>query len=345
MNLYQEIYRIALLCNYVYKYIEHLTKYIPERKSIVLKSKYFKLLVCFSLIVSAVFSFGVMAAQTNEPKLIEYIVIAETANLRGGPGTSFERVGTVSQGDSLLIYEETPEANGWLRVKQPDGEDAYIADYLVEKAPQRFFPVSQEPLFEVEGRGSTITDVYEIPQGAYRIDAVIQDNSFILSYIVIEGDCRDDTIFNELSSRGNRLTISGLLVSKGCSVIFETDNTNSSWEFAVRDLLDADAFVDSLISIDDGSVISGSARSLTMPTQIPEGIWTIEAEVEDRAFILTPQVLLGDCDTRTVFNELDFNTNRLEASTVFRVPKGGCTIYWETNNVDDEWQITFSRLR
>ena len=73
----------------------------------------------------------------------EYIVSAEAANLRSGPGTGYDIVGTAYRGDSLQIYDETPETKGWLRIFRPDEEDAYIADFLVERAPMRFYPSEQ----------------------------------------------------------------------------------------------------------------------------------------------------------------------------------------------------------
>ena len=146
-------------------------------------------------IVLAVPGFALAQGDEETPQTIEYIVTAQTANLRGGPGTTFPVVGTVSDGDSILIYDEPLEVDGWLHVYQPDSEDeAYIAEFLVERAPFRFYPPQQDPVFEVTGRGRSTTDVYDIPQGAYRIDATVSDNSFILKSIVIEGDCRDSSL-------------------------------------------------------------------------------------------------------------------------------------------------------
>jgi hypothetical protein len=284
-------------------------------------------------------------AQDDTPKVVEYIVSATTANLRGGAGTSFGKVAALKKGDSVLVYDETPETKGWLRVYRKGDKDAYIADYLIERAPQRFYPADQEPVFVVKGKGKTVSDVYEIPRGAYRIDAVIQDNAFILKSTVVEGDCNDDIIFNQFAIGNNKLEMSGLLVSQGCSIIFETDNVNSAWEFAVRDLLDLNVLSQSILNIEKGTKINGKGHVLTMPTQITEGVWKIQVVVKDQAFILTPQVLTGDCDTSSVFNEIDMDNKQIDASAIYRVPKDGCLIYWQTDNVDKEWELTFDKVK
>ncbi|GAB4421531.1 MAG: hypothetical protein Kow00106_18470 [Anaerolineae bacterium] len=299
----------------------------------------------FLLVIVLVQPIATVGAQGKPESLKEYIVIADTANLRSGPGTNFSVVGTVSKGDRLLVYDEPLEVSGWLRLKLSEDQDAYIADFLVEKAPMRYYPPDQEPIAEFSGRGRNITDVIDLPRGAYRVDAVIQDNSFILETIAVEGDCRDTVLFNEVDFNRDRLDVSALLVSTGCSLIFETDNVSGNWEFAIRDLLDADALSKSLLTIADGTTISGIGRTLTMATELPEGVWKLSAVVDDQAFILEPQVLRGSCSDFAVFNEIDFDVQRMEISTVYRSEKGGCTIFWEISNVEGGWDITFAKIR
>ncbi len=280
----------------------------------------------------------------EEPQTVEYIVTSQTTvNLRGGPGTRYPVVGTAASGDSLLIYDSPPEVEGWLRVYRPGETDAYIADFLVERAPMRFYPADQEPILTASGRGSSVTDVFEIPRGAYRVDALVRDNSFILESIVVEGNCTDSTIFNELTWEANHLIISGLFVSNGCSVIFQTSNLNGDWEFALRDIVDEDVLSEMLLTIEDGTMINGTGRALTMPTLLPEGIWRITAVVDDTAFIMRPQVLTGGCDDLSIFNELDFESERIEASMVYRSDE--CIIFWETSNVEGDWGVTFEQMR
>lgn len=281
----------------------------------------------------------------DQANVVEYIVTADSGNVRSEPGTNSQIVGTVSNGESLLIYDEVPETSGWLRIYRFGGADidAYIADFLVERAPMRFYPASQEPIATISGRGRDISDVVEIPAGAYRIDAVVSDNAFILQTIVVEGECNDTTVFNELDFNVNRLEISGLFVSSGCSFIFESDNTDGNWEIAIRDILDLSVLNDAL-ELEDGSTISGKGRALTMATSIGEGIWEISATVQDRAFILWARPI-GDCEEEAVFNELDFDANTLEMSTVYRVGDGGCIVFWETSNVEGEWELQFENIR
>lgn len=308
---------------------------------------YFRILFLIFLATSVIITQAQESTpETSDVKTIEYIVIADTANLRSGPGTNFSAVGRVANGESLLIYDESPETSGWLRVYREEEEDSYIADFLVERAPMRFYPIDQEPLLEVSGRGKDITEVFEIPRGAYRIDVTAEDNAFILKTVIVEGECRDSVIFNEISFGTSRMTMSGLLVSQGCSIIFETDNVDGNWEFEIRDIIvDVEFLTNNILTIETGTIISGNGRALTMATLLPEGVWTITAKVEDNAFILRPQVLNGDCDTGSVFNELVRGSEILDVATVYRSPEDGCIIFWETSNVDQLWEIGFEKLR
>lgn len=307
--------------------------------------KRISILIAIVLLVAANISFAQSTDETEEPDTVEYIVTGETANIRSGPGTSFSVVDTASSGDSLLIYDAVPEVTGWLRIYRPEGEDAYIADFLVERAPTRYYAINQEPIVVLTGTGKSITEIVDLPMSAYRVDVSVSDRSFILKTVVIAGNCRDQTILNELDLDARQLELSALLVSDGCSLIFETDNVSGSWTIEIRDLLDFEYLADSLLEIETGSTIAGKGRQLTMGTVIPTGIWRIEANVNDRAFILRSHVLMGDCNDTSVFNELDFDARSLNISTVY--PNRGqteCVVFWETSNVDKDWTILFERL-
>ncbi len=311
--------------------------------------RFWRIVVLLVTIICLVFPITPISAQDDEkPKTVEYIVSADAANLRTGAGTNFEVAGSVSKGDSLLIYDETPETQGWLRVYREGEDDAYIADFLVERAPMRFYPPDQEPILEASGRGSNITDVYEIPRGAYRIDATVQDRSFILSSVAVEGDCDDETIFNELDFDSNQLVISALFVSSGCSIIFQADNVDGNWEFALRDILNEEVLFETMLTIETETSIAGKGRTVTMATLLPEGIWSITATVDDSAFILQPQVLSGECDGFSVMNEFSVDEESLEISAIYRSEGEddgeGCIIFWETSNVEGEWEIVFENL-
>lgn len=299
--------------------------------------KFFK--ICTLVVSLACLIFPVLAQDAN---VIEYNVTAETANMRAEANTSSSVVGVVHAGDTLLIYDESSE-DGWLRIYRDGEDDAYIADFLVERAPQRFYPITQEPILEVSGRGKDVTDIFDIPTGAYRIDAEVADNFFILKSIAIEGDCRDDTLFNEGVFDARSLEVSTLFISDGCSIIFETDNVDGDWSFALRNVLDLDIIADITLQVETGTSISGVGTQMTMPTFIPEGIWTVNANVDDNFFILHAEPL-GDCDSGTVFNEGDFDADTLEVSTVYRANED-CVVYWLTSNVDEPWEISFEKLR
>ena len=118
------------------------------------------------------------------------------------------------------------------------------------------------------------------------------------------------------------------------------------WSVEVRDLLDEEIFPDSVLMIEEGNnSIEGKGRTLTMPTFLEEGLWIITANVDDNSFILQPQVLEGDCESRSAFNEFEMDADNLEIETTYRVPEDGCIIFWEVSNVDAMWQIAFDKLR
>ena len=279
---------------------------------------------------------------SEDSSLVEYLVTGDSANVRAQPNTNSQVLDVVRSGESISINPSGSDVSGWLQVYRDGEVYGYIADFLVTRAPTRFYDPAQEPLLTVEGRGKSVTDVYEIPAGAYRVDAEVEDRAFILSYIVIEGSCRDDTIFNELNFDTNRLSISGLLVSRGCSVVFETDNVDSAWTFEVRDLFDPDYLASAVVEIEDGTQINGTGRSLTMATVLPEGIWEIQASVQSRAFILWAHPISDACRETAVLNEFGRDES-LEISAVYR--SGECIVFWETSNVDGEWVLTFSQIR
>lgn len=309
-----------------------------------MKAHRVRITIILSLILTLIaFPMITVQAQTEETPLVEYTVTAQTANVRSGPGTSFSIVGTVSAGDALRVYDEEPEENGWLRFTWDDETDAYIADFLVEKAPLRYYPVSQDPIIEVSGSGRGVSDIFEIPRGAYRIDAEVSDNFFILKSIVIEGECRDSTIFNEGVFESNSLSVSTLFVSQGCSIIFETDNVDRAWRFEIRDILNEDFLPEATLPVESNTTIFGVGTQATMPTLITEGIWTITASVDDNFFILRAEPL-GDCDSGSVFNEGDMDASSLEVEAVYRAEED-CIVFWQTSNVDSEWEITFNKLR
>lgn len=128
--------------------------------------------------------------------------------------------------------------------------------------------------------------------------------------------------------------------------MYALDNVSGRWQVEVRDLLDEAFFLENILPIESGSVLAGKGRALTMPTRLPAGVWSLTAMVEDDAFILHAYVLVGDCDDTWVFNELDFDVDILEAQTVYRNSgDNDCIIFWESDNVNKDWEVSFTKLR
>lgn len=58
-------------------------------------------------------------------------VTAKSLNLRGGPSTEFDKVGSVQAGDVLLVIREQP---GWLQVELPNGDTGWVSTRYVRPA-------------------------------------------------------------------------------------------------------------------------------------------------------------------------------------------------------------------
>lgn len=283
------------------------------------------------------------------PRLTEYIVVGDSANLYLGAGTDFDVVGVVDKGDSLYVYTETPEVAGWLRVYQENSDDVYIAEVLVEKGPVRFYSLRQEPLFSLSASGEVSSDIVELSSGIYRIDAVVEDKAFILKANAIEEGCPNKNILNAVNPDQDPLRISTIMViyvPQGCTYVFESVNVSGNWTIEIRDLTDINYIFDTNLMIQEGTQISSSNHNLTMSTVLPMGTWLVSADVEGHTFNLRSHVLLGECPYKFVLTEFDLGAENLEVSTLYENSGDDiCVIYWEASNVQGEWTLTFTEQR
>jgi SH3-like domain-containing protein len=61
-------------------------------------------------------------------------VSARAANVRQGPGTDFGVVGSLTQGEQVLVVEEDTPIDGWSRIRlEGDGIEGYIATRLLSE--------------------------------------------------------------------------------------------------------------------------------------------------------------------------------------------------------------------
>jgi uncharacterized protein YgiM (DUF1202 family) len=58
------------------------------------------------------------------------VVNGNRVNVRGGPSTQYNRLGQVSEGDSLTILEA--RADGWTRILPPDGIEGWVAKTYID---------------------------------------------------------------------------------------------------------------------------------------------------------------------------------------------------------------------
>ena len=74
-----------------------------------------------------------------EPEIADgklFFVSASGANVREGPGTDFGVLGSLPQGEQVLVVIEDMPVDGWSRVRlEGDGVEGYIATRLLSELP------------------------------------------------------------------------------------------------------------------------------------------------------------------------------------------------------------------
>lgn len=62
-----------------------------------------------------------------------YSVTANVLNVRGGPGTDFDVVGSLTHGEEILVVTEDNAVDGWSRIRiEGDGFEGYVATRLLQ---------------------------------------------------------------------------------------------------------------------------------------------------------------------------------------------------------------------
>lgn len=93
----------------------------------------------------------------SSPVTVYLLVTGKVVNIRSGPGTSYDIIGQVEEGDVLKAVEKS---NGWYRVEF-QGKAGWIAGWLVEvyntKPPARGEPGTLDVRYRQEDRGVVVT--------------------------------------------------------------------------------------------------------------------------------------------------------------------------------------------
>ena len=64
-----------------------------------------------------------------------YTVATRRANVRDGPGRSFAVVGSLAQGEQVLVVTEAQPIEGWLRIRiEGDGVEGYMSASLLTRS-------------------------------------------------------------------------------------------------------------------------------------------------------------------------------------------------------------------
>ena len=71
-------------------------------------------------------------AQLLQPQPIAAVVAAESANVRGGPGTNYDKVGALPAGTQLQVLAQV---DGWYQARSSDGRVLWVAAELLDLDP------------------------------------------------------------------------------------------------------------------------------------------------------------------------------------------------------------------
>lgn len=302
-------------------------------------------LVLLALAAGAFASAG--SAQTDEttPALTEYVVIADTVNLRAGPGTNFEIVGDAQRGERVFAYAQENPQGDWLRLyRGAEMADAYIAVFLVEAAPIRYYPLQQAAEQRVEGNGSSQQyGPFQFTGQAYRVDVRFEGSSFALEAVADTGSCTDQELLDIAIASNGPHVASTVLLTGECAWVFEVYDAVGSWALEFRPLQNSEGAAFSMQAVAVNPVINGTGTQFSNPLRFPPGNWQLLARVQDQSFVLRSLVASGECGLQPlVFNVLQQGANEIMLSANFAVGSAGCVLYWQTDNVDGPWTLRFA---
>ncbi|MFC3886171.1 SH3 domain-containing protein [Bacillus songklensis] len=140
------------------------------------------------------------------------VTLKSNANLRKGPGTNFAVVGSGKAGTTYTLVKEQ---NGWVNIKRPNNQEAWIAGWLVSKGnTPPSVPASPSPVSSAVLTGKTIVidaghggkDSGTVGQkGAFEKDLALNTARLVVSSLEKAGAnvimTRSDDTFISLSDR------------------------------------------------------------------------------------------------------------------------------------------------
>ena len=90
---------------------------------------------------SAFAEIDALPIDTFNPALLDFRppaarVVAEKANVRGGPGTNYDKTGTLAAGDALRVLARFQD---WYQAQRSDGQTIWIAADLLDLNPTAAF--------------------------------------------------------------------------------------------------------------------------------------------------------------------------------------------------------------
>jgi cell wall-associated NlpC family hydrolase len=129
--------------------------------------------------------------QLLQDQPIDATVVADLANVRGGPGTEYDKIGTLPAGTPLLLLAQY---NGWYQARRDDGNtvwvaaelldlDAAVADFLPDATsipappPPKIGLVAEEGLNLRDGPGTEYIGMTKLPSNT-QLDLLARYNDW-----------------------------------------------------------------------------------------------------------------------------------------------------------------------
>jgi uncharacterized protein YgiM (DUF1202 family) len=74
----------------------------------------------------------IAVASTADADLSTRVIHAKSANVRSGPGTTFDVVGKLNMGEAVTLVSQSDGAEGWSLIRiEGDGIEGYVANRLL----------------------------------------------------------------------------------------------------------------------------------------------------------------------------------------------------------------------
>lgn len=119
-------------------------------------------------------------------------VTYKEVNLRAGPGLDYERVGILYEGETAQILERSGnEDNAWYKIALPDGNDGWIASWVVDTGLHNVEISGEVEWTPVVETFNGVPMVY-VPAGCFMMGSTDEQVETVVEMCMSNGDDEDD---------------------------------------------------------------------------------------------------------------------------------------------------------